>query len=435
MSDGVHLLRLSIAAAACAAVASCSEGGAPSAPPPAAPAPAAANLAPVAEAAGPARVVEGGAATLSGGQSRDPDGAIASYAWRQTSGPAVTLFGADTPDARFSAPLVAGAGEAVFELTVTDEESASATATIAVDLDPAPLGSVVEIETRFDDVARAYSVYTPARYQPGDPAVLLLHGGGGSMREVFRPVATTARWLELADADGFLVIAPNGFNETSMDGLGDQQSWNDLRNDLSGRTSLQDDAGFILETLDAVEAARGHDADRVLATGASNGGMMTFRLLIEFPERFFAGAAFIAALPEETIRDPLSATPVMLLNGSEDQLVLFDGGPVAGDGAPTRSVPDTIAYWLDNNAADTAAAVVSTLPDQDPGDGCELIETRYPSLIGGATAVLVYDAQGGGHNTPDPDAPDFATANEVLLGPRCRDANGVDLAYDFFKAL
>ena len=49
-------------------------------------------------------VNSGESVTLDGSGSRDPDGSIASYSWKQTAGPAVTLNGADTATAQFVAP-------------------------------------------------------------------------------------------------------------------------------------------------------------------------------------------------------------------------------------------------------------------------------------------------------------------------------------------
>ncbi len=426
MRTGILLLA-GLLAAAC----SDSDGGAP--PPPPAPPPV--NVAPTAVANAPAAAVEGETVALRATESSDSDGSIASFAWRQTGGPAVTVSDADSSAAQFQAPLVAMDTAFSFELTVTDNDGATATAVANVSVRQAPASQIVEIETTFDGEARAFSIYTPATYSPGAPAVMLLHGGGQSMRLVLDPRRTTSRWLDLAEAEGFLLIAPNGYNETFSDGLGDQQSWNDIRNDVSGRTSLEDDVGFLLQTLDVVGAARGFDADEVFVTGSSNGGIMTMGLLVEQPQRFAGGAAFIAALPEEMIPDPLQPTPIMILNGTEDKLVLFDGGPVDQDGAPTRSVAATVDYFLRSTNADVASAVTVPLPDVDMADGCEIFETAYIVQGAGTPAVTFYEARGGGHNIPDPDAPDFLPASEALLGPRCRDANGVDLANAFFRAL
>ncbi len=425
---GDRTMRLKIQAAVFFLLTACSESG--TTPPPVIP-----NSAPIAQAQSPAQVVEGETVTLSGAQSSDPDGVVSQFSWRQVSGPSVSLGNANTANATFQAPLVNVASSLTFELTVTDEDGASNADTVSTTIEIAPRSTIVEIETVFDGEARAYSVYTPANYQAGAPAVVLLHGGGSGMRTALGPFNTTRRWVDHAESDGFLLIAPNGYNETRSDGLGDQQSWNDIRDDLSGRTSLEDDTGFILALLDDIQAAREHDPTQVFVTGSSNGGFMTFGLLIEQSSHFIGGASFIAALPEEVVPNPLSPTPVMILNGTNDLLVRFQGGPVGEDGAPSRSVQDTIDYWLANNEADVAAAISTQLPDRAPADGCQIIETTYPSLINDDPAVLVYIALGGGHNIPDPNAPNFTPENEPILGPRCRDVDGVDLAFQFFQTL
>lgn len=96
-----------------------------------------ANTAPVAEA-GPAQNVNAGASvTLDGSGSSDSDGTIASYAWIQTGGTAVTLNNANSATATFTAP--AGATILSFRLTVTDNEGATGadTTTVTVNV-PAP---------------------------------------------------------------------------------------------------------------------------------------------------------------------------------------------------------------------------------------------------------------------------------------------------------
>ena len=68
---------------------------------------------------GPSRSVTSGAqVTLDGTRSRAPGGAIATWSWLQTGGPAVTLIGADTAQPGFVAPAPGSALE--FTLTVGD---------------------------------------------------------------------------------------------------------------------------------------------------------------------------------------------------------------------------------------------------------------------------------------------------------------------------
>ena len=97
---------------------------------------AAPNTAPVADA-GPDQTVDSEQAgvSLDGSGSTDPDGDPITYSWTQTSGPAVSLSGADTATPSFDAPV--GPATLEFELTVDDGE-ASDTDTVVVNVDAAP---------------------------------------------------------------------------------------------------------------------------------------------------------------------------------------------------------------------------------------------------------------------------------------------------------
>lgn len=93
--------------------------------------------APVANAGNDSSVRVGANALLDGSASTDNHG-IALYRWRQLSGPAVSLTGADTARARFVAPTVTAATLAVFELLVADSEDLVAVDTVTVTLTPVP---------------------------------------------------------------------------------------------------------------------------------------------------------------------------------------------------------------------------------------------------------------------------------------------------------
>ncbi len=89
------------------------------------------NLAPAANAGTNQTVDEGGAVTLSG-SGADIDGTIASYAWTQTAGIAVTLAGANSATASFTAPPAAADTLLTFNLTVTDNAGATGAASSTV---------------------------------------------------------------------------------------------------------------------------------------------------------------------------------------------------------------------------------------------------------------------------------------------------------------
>lgn len=135
------LLNSSISAASLCgllAATACSDSGAgaPAAPPPTAPAPPP-NAAPVANAGPDQTVTAGAAVTLDARASADPDGTIASFSWRQTSGPTVTLGAPSASVTTFTAPSVTTLTALQFTVTVTDNNGASASDTISVSVNPA----------------------------------------------------------------------------------------------------------------------------------------------------------------------------------------------------------------------------------------------------------------------------------------------------------
>ncbi len=89
------------------------------------------NAVPIANAGANQAINEGFAVTLSG-SGTDADGTIASYAWTQTAGPAVTLTNANTATATFTAPQVTADTVLTFQLTVTDNEGATGNASTEV---------------------------------------------------------------------------------------------------------------------------------------------------------------------------------------------------------------------------------------------------------------------------------------------------------------
>jgi sugar lactone lactonase YvrE len=109
------------------------------------------NQSPVANAGTDQTVNEGYAVTLDGTASSDSDGSIASYSWKQIEGPIVTLSGADTSKASFTAPIVSSDTQLKFSLTVKDDKgdiSSPAIVTVTVKAAaPAPISPSSNIST------------------------------------------------------------------------------------------------------------------------------------------------------------------------------------------------------------------------------------------------------------------------------------------------
>jgi polyhydroxybutyrate depolymerase len=295
---------------------------------------------------------------------------------------------------------------------------------------------LTELSLNVNGVERWFLVQPPRDASKPAPILVVLHGGTQSMRRMFVPSAgASLGWPDLARRENAVLIVPNAVNAKTGDAKSDDQNWNDLRENVS-RDSSADDVGFILALLDWAASQYNTDPSKVYVTGASNGGMMTFRLLIEAPERFSAAAAFVAALPVESslIKQPSKPTPLMIANGTVDPLLKYNGGKIPGGRGKMRSVPDTITWWLSANRADTDNVKVQRLKDLDPNDGC-IIERRYHNPKPGGAAVLMYTMIGGGHNIASSkySLPDTWLVRR-LIGPVCRDAEGIELIWSFLSA-
>jgi polyhydroxybutyrate depolymerase len=151
------------------------------------------------------------------------------------------------------------------------------------------------------------------------PLAIMLHGAGGSAG--FATAETG--WSELADAEGFAVVYPEGVAvrpDKPAKFLTNPQEWNDG----SGH-GRHDDVGFLVAVLD--DLADAIAGDRVYLSGFSNGAGMAFRLAAERTDRFAAVAPVAGHcwLPDPKPTRPI---PTFYLTGDSDPLVPLKGGTV-----------------------------------------------------------------------------------------------------------
>jgi polyhydroxybutyrate depolymerase len=284
-------------------------------------------------------------------------------------------------------------------------------------------------------VTRWFLVQPPERPDEPVPVLIVLHGGTQSMRRIFAANAGATRgWPELARRENVLLIVPNGVNGKTGNPYTDEQAWNDLRANIR-RDSEADDVTFITSLVDWAGRTYKTDKRRVYVTGASNGGMMTMKLLMQAPARFAAGAAFVASLPveAETLTPPSSPTPLMIANGTRDPLVQWEGGRIAGGRGKTMPVQESVAWWIAANRAAVEPSEVVHLPDRDPSDECVITSRTFPASPGGADIVAV-TLDGGGHSLPSAkfSLPDTWFIRNYI-GPVCRDVEGVDFIWSFLS--
>lgn len=213
------------------------------------------------------------------------------------------------------------------------------------------------------------------------PAVMFLHGWGGSSEGVMK----NAAMLATLSARGYALIAPEG-ERTSPER--EQKNWA-VRD---GRPYGRDDIAFLQEVLDDA-AAHGVDRGRILLAGFSRGGSMVWDVACHAPgtARAYApvAGAFWEPLPERC------AGPVDLFHthGWSDRTVPLEGRSVAGG---TLTQGDAFASLRVLRAA---LGCNPQMPDTAPMEsGGNLWLRHWDHCPAGSLELMLHP---GGHGVPE----------------------------------
>jgi len=253
---------------------------------------------------------------------------------------------------------------------------------------PAP-GGLQELQVQ----GRKVLVHLPRGHDAHRPAPLVLafHGGGGYAEYM----ADDEKYglQKKADEAGFVVAFPNGYSKLPG---GKFATWNAGGCCGDARDRGSDDVGFARAVVKAIQARYAIDAERVFATGMSNGGMLSHRLACEAADVFRAVAS-VAGTDATAGCTPSRPISVLHIHAKDDDHVLFNGG--AGAGAfrdeskvmAFTSVPETVSRWVQR---DRCTAPPQRTLDK-PGAYCE----TYAGC-GGGTRVQLCVTDSGGHSWP-----------------------------------
>jgi poly(3-hydroxybutyrate) depolymerase len=215
------------------------------------------------------------------------------------------------------------------------------------------------------------------------PLVVALHFYPGSGRAM----ADLTGFSGIAEREGFLVAYPDGLNG----------GFNALM-----CCGTEDDVGFIRAMIDEVSQSHAVDADRIYATGISNGGDLTYRLAAELPGVFAAIAPVSGGMSADWINKPsgnLPAEPTSLIafHGKRDRYE-----PAFAEG---------VAFWLERQKCETVASTA---------EGANL---RTGQCADGS-AVTVYELPEMGHAWP---------AGSGGMGYSPSPVNASELIWAFFR--
>ena len=271
---------------------------------------------------------------------------------------------------------------------------------------------------------RSYTLAEPPGTGPGTSLVLVFHGSnqtgerlraftGGS----FDAVASTSKAV-VAYLDGY------------------KGHWNDARtaSGFAARTENIDDVAFTEAVISELQASHQIDRSKVYAAGFSNGGQMVIRLIHQVPG-LLAGAAIISATqpaPDNFLLAgaPTVPLPVVLIHGTRDPIVSYEGGAMSWwtrrvfrVGGTSLSAPQTAAYFAARNAI-TQPPAATDLPHRAESGKTTVTRTDYRQ--DGKFPVVLYTVHGGGHTIPGPRSAPF------IMGRTSHDLNAAEAISEFF---
>jgi polyhydroxybutyrate depolymerase len=254
-------------------------------------------------------------------------------------------------------------------------------------------GQTLNKSLMHNGIRRNYTIYVPSSYAPDTETPLVVNMHGLTLNRNFQ--MTYSGMNAVAEREDFLVVYPDAVN---ADWFGPQ-----------------DNIGFIDQLLDEVSSQYSVNHARVYATGFSGGGMMSYLLSVERPDKFAAIASvggtrpFASGevfYPPSIEALPSRPFPLLHIHGTGDHLLPYNGGysPVRGRNFPP--VEQLVQNYVRNNGGNVTPTIVD-LPNTDTTDGSTVQKWSYDGgtyldSAGNAREadVVLYRIANGGHNWP-----------------------------------
>jgi polyhydroxybutyrate depolymerase len=256
-------------------------------------------------------------------------------------------------------------------------------------------------------VRRTYALHLPVRQSRiFFPLVLLFHGSGGTGKTILSRTDFALK----ADAEGFIVAAPDGI----------YGGWNDGRGTVNPNI---DDVNFVRELISSLKAKLPIDVTRIYATGISNGGMFTARLGCELSDVLTAIATVAGPLPTNLSRSHPNPIAVLGIQGDADPRLPIDGTRANSKAGQINSAADTMNFWASVNSCNPTPTI-ERLPST-VNDGTSIDQFTYS---GGSADVVYYIVHGMGHTWPPHPPEKF----EFEAGVTSQNINATDVIWDFF---
>lgn len=232
---------------------------------------------------------------------------------------------------------------------------------------------------------RIYRVHVPSSYTMNRPQAIILafHGYSGTATGM----EGSSGLSPLSDQQDFFAVYPQGL----LDPHSGKHFWAEIGPIDFG----VDDVLFVSDVLNDLQKQFCIDAQRIYATGFSNGGGMVALLACRFAGRIAAFAPVSGnhyAIP--TGCKPGRPVPILNFHGANDPLIPYDGVPITvAPDWPVPSMPQWLQDWASRDGCTTGP--VTFLQE------AHVVGEQWTGCQGSAT-VIHYRVVGGGHAWPPP---------------------------------
>jgi polyhydroxybutyrate depolymerase len=175
---------------------------------------------------------------------------------------------------------------------------------------------------------------------------------------------------------------------------------------------------FLHRLLDRVTTNYSVDTRRIYAVGLGEGGFMAIRMGCTMADRIAAIALVGAAMPRMQNCIPSRPLPALLMNGTDDPIVPYDGGRYKDGMTRLLSAEDSANEWARLNHCSEKPSE-SKLPAL-PGRGKDTKVYLFDGCQENAQVAL-YSVKNGGHTWPGGEQ--YMTEKEVDRTSHALNAN------------
>ena len=240
-------------------------------------------------------------------------------------------------------------------------------------------GTTVIDSIMSNNIMRKYRLYVPAIYTGSQavPLILNLHGytSNALQQQLY------SNFMPIADTANFLMVYPEGKAP-----LGNQY-WN------AGFGGAENDVLFMSDLIDSLKLTYNIDLNSIYSCGMSNGGIMSYYLACNLPNRIAAIASVTGSMLNSWFTcAPSRPFPIMEIHGTADGTVNYLGDATF---APIDSV---VKKWSNHNNCNPAPTTFS-VPNISLTDNSTALHYVYSGGTSGSSVEL-YKVIGGGHSWP-----------------------------------